>query len=533
MRARPAFMIRSTLLTASTTLIAAAALVPSAGAKILGPSTGVSAVRTGSTVDVRFTPAALATSRLKAGRTVGLDCSVERPRSPLQLVDADSQDASGSDSDRTWGDGTVGADGVAHVKLLGNTPDNVPGAADTCDVERVHHVDAHNTDSTFVAEVPLTPAAVTRVDEAERAPALRRLLQRAHTATGYQPAATLGAGVVAMDAPDATPPAGLIGYWTDGTHAAAATLSAAGRRLVIQDLGGYVLATNVLNEMDPYGETDDIPADVAARLRSDVRTEPKSPDADRTRSPFRSNTPLAPADGIRATVSGRRATVRFTGRAARTLRALRGRRVTIGCSAIPAPSLLPSFVDQALHAEGGAGVGRVPAHGDAVTVTLKGGTGDVCSVIDDFHAVAFAGGTAAGKAWMQDLAALTVFNSGAVDFAAPGGQAYRTTGQLVAAGRKLGYVAMSGPDGAVPVGRVGVWSDGARQAAMAVVSPSGHRMMAVDDGHGLYRTNLVSTISFLTLYVSFGQDDGTSSSSGSGDSSGSSSGSFSGELDSK
>ena len=92
---------------------------------------------------------------------------------------------------------------------------------------------------------------------------------------------------------------------------------------------------------------------------------------------------------------------------------------------------------------------------------------------------------------------------------------------------------MSGPDGAVPVGRVGVWSDGARQAAIAVVSASGHRFMAVDEGDGLYRTNLLSAISILTLSVSFALADGTSSSSGSGESSGSSSGSFSGELDSK
>ena len=199
------------------------------------------------------------------------------------------------------------------------------------------------TDSTIVARVPLTPAGATRVDEAERAPALRRLLQRAHTATGYQPVAALGAGVVAMDSPDATPPAGQIGYWTDGTHAAVATLSAAGRRLVIQDLGGYVLATNVLNEMDPYGETDDIAGGRRRPPQAGRADRPRSPDADRTQVAVQERHALAPADGIRATVSGRRATVRFTGRAARTLRALRGRRVTIGCSGGPGAVAAPEL----------------------------------------------------------------------------------------------------------------------------------------------------------------------------------------------
>lgn len=514
-------MIRSVLLTASTTLIAAAALVPAAGATVLGPSSGVTAVRTGRTVDVTFTPAALATSRLKAGRTVSLDCTVVAPRSPLLLVDADSQD-SGPDRD-TWGDAKVGADGVAHVELYANTSDNMPGAADSCEVHRVRHLSAHSTTSSIVARVPLTAAGAAAVDETVRATALRRLLQRALTATGYQPVAALGAGVVAMDSPDATPPAGQTGYWTDGTHAAVATLSAAGRRLVIQDLGNDVLRTNVLVEMDPYGETDDLPPGITP---AEPPTDDKSPDADKKPSPYKSNTALTPATGIRATVSGRRATVRFTGRAARTLRSLRGRRVTVACQEVPAPSLIPNFIQEFLTLKGGGGVARVPAHGAAITVTLKGGTGDVCDVIDDFHEVALAGGTAAGRGWMQDFAALTTFNTGGdIDFAAPGGKAYKTTAQLVAAGRKHGVVAMSGPDGAVPVGKVGVWSDGATQAAFAVQSASGRRYSAVDGGDGLYRTNFLSAVSLLTISESFALS--TTSSSGS------ESGSSSGELDSK
>ena len=84
---------------------------------------------------------------------------------------------------------------------------------------------------------------------------------------------------------------------------------------------------------------------------------------------------------------------------------------------------------------------------------------------------------------------------------------------------------MSGPDGAVPVGKVGVWSDGATQAAFAVQSASGRRYSAVDGGDGFYRTNFLSAVSLLTISESFALS--TTSSSGS------ESGSSSGELDSK
>jgi hypothetical protein len=520
-------MIRSAFLIASATLTAGAALVPAAGATVLGPGSGVTAVRTGAEVDVTFTPAALATSRLKAGRTVSLECSVIAARSPLQLVAVDQDDESGSMDDLTWGDAKVGADGVAHVRLLGNTPDNTPGAADSCDVERIRHITRTASTSSTVARVGLTPAGATYVDETARATALRRLLQKARGANGgYQPVAALGAGVVAIDSPDATPPAGQTGYWTDGTHAAVATLSAAGRRLVIEDAGNLVLRTNVLDEMDPYGETDDLPPEIATPAPSTAHA--RIPDADRKPSPYRSSTSLMPADGIRAAVRGHRATVRFTGRAARTFRALHGRRVLVVCQAVPAPTLLPNLIDEILRAPVAVwGVARVPAHGATIAVTMRGETGDVCDVIDDEHEVAVAGGTAAGRVWMQDLAALMGFigNGDGPKLAAPGGQSYRTTAQLVAAGRKDGYVAMSGPDGAVPVGRVGVWSDGARQAAIAVVSASGRRFVDADEGNGLLRTNFLSAVSYLFIGETFALGGTTTSSS--------SSGSVSGEFDSK
>lgn len=501
---------RSVLLIASTTLIAGALLAPGAGATVLGPSSGVTATRNGAQVDVAFTPGALAGSMLKTGRTVGVECDVAPPAAKLLLADSKSDNGHIGG----YGEGKVGDDGVARITLDGDINDQQPGVLDYCTVDRVRHIGKNGSTDNTVARVSLTPAGAVYVDESERASALRRLLQKAHTASGYQPVAALGAGVVALDSPDATPPAGQTGYWTDGTHAAVVTLSAAGRRLLIQDEGGLILRSDVFDEMDPLGLDDIDPSQVAAAASGSSQDDDSSPDADKKPTPYKSNNPLQPADGVRATVRGHRATVRFTGRAARTLRALRGRRVSVWCLPAPEPALWPSLVDELLHpsreASGGVGVARVPARGDAVSATLKGGTGDVCFVVDDRTVVATVGGTAAGKGWMQDLAALNLLDV-TLGLVAPGGQSYLPAAKVAAAGRKNGLVAMSGPDGAVPVGKVGVWTDGAKQAAVAVVSPTGRRFVIADEGDGIGRTNTLSLYSSLFLSTAFALETGDTS----------------------
>jgi hypothetical protein len=72
--------------------------------------------------------------------------------------------------------------------------------------------------------------------------------------------------------------------------------------------------------------------------------------------------------------------------------------------------------------------------------------------------------------------------------AAPGGQAYLAPA-VVAAGRK-GLTALAGPDATAPLGRVGVWTDGARHAVVAIRSASGRRLVSADEGDGMVRTNL-------------------------------------------
>jgi hypothetical protein len=53
--------------------------------------------------------------------------------------------------------------------------------------------------------------------------------------------------VVALDGPDASPPAGKVGYWTDGTRFVVAYVGkVSGRRLFFEDEGDDVVRTNVL-----------------------------------------------------------------------------------------------------------------------------------------------------------------------------------------------------------------------------------------------------------------------------------------------
>jgi hypothetical protein len=82
-----------------------------------------------------------------------------------------------------------------------------------------------------------TEAGRTRVDEVARAfdiVVVMSFAQPYAPAVAWAPAADVVAAmdgdVVAMDGPAATPPPGVVGYWTDGTTATAVTVTAAGLR---------------------------------------------------------------------------------------------------------------------------------------------------------------------------------------------------------------------------------------------------------------------------------------------------------------
>ena len=84
--------------------------------------------------------------------------------------------------------------------------------------------------------IALTDAGRAHVDEVARAFDLVVVMSFAQPliSASWAPAvdvvAVMGGEVVAIDGPAATPPPGVVGYWTDGTTATAVTVTAAGLR---------------------------------------------------------------------------------------------------------------------------------------------------------------------------------------------------------------------------------------------------------------------------------------------------------------
>jgi hypothetical protein len=212
------------LLTAAGGTARAAAPPP-----VFGPADGVQATRAADgTVEIRFTgPAAAALD----GHDLSVDCAAHPPSDGLLFTGAG---VTGDGS--TYGaNGTVGADGLLRLEM------STRRQLDACDAREATRV---------VARAALDPAGAIWVDEAPRALALRDVLSRALVAAGYRStAAMVGGAVVALDGLTATAATGQLGYWSDGAaHAVAATTSAGGRRLAIEDLGDGMLRTDVLEQ---------------------------------------------------------------------------------------------------------------------------------------------------------------------------------------------------------------------------------------------------------------------------------------------
>jgi hypothetical protein len=468
--------LRSALLTTAACLTIAAAAVPAAGAAappVLGPADGVQATLTGQTLEVRFTGTA-ATAPQIGGQQLAVACSAHPSPPGPQLTDA-------NDTPGSTGMGTVDGQAVLRVKLDGRA------GVDACDIVRFD--EARGAIDT-VARVAFDPAGETWNDEAVRAAPLSKLLDRARGATGYRPsAAVVGGTVVALAGPTATPPFGQVGYWTDGAgHAVAATYSATGRRLLVEDLGRGMLRTNVLvqgNVLDAL--TAGLFADAAL---NSVTSDGPSP---RNLSRYRAKEPVGPTDGVHAHFAGHRLTVRFTGRSAAAFRAIAGRRVAVLCFRRPAPSL---FTGPGAQPSGASAHVRVPRHGGTLTVSLSR-AGDLCSIVDAGTSVVFAPATTFGRAWFADLRAFSRLDEVPDRLTAPGGATYLTSAALAAGHPKV--MVMATPGATVPVGRVGVWSDGGPHAAVAVTSSSGRRYVMADEGDGTIRTNIYSDLVGLLL----------------------------------
>jgi hypothetical protein len=115
----------------------------------------------------------------------------------------------------------------------------------------------------LIVTIPLTQRGAVRLDERARAVALLTLLEigavlgQRDEERRFEPSAELVAAmptlrrplrlpVVALASPADTPPAGSIGYYSDGAqHAATVILSASGRRLFFEADADDVIRTNV------------------------------------------------------------------------------------------------------------------------------------------------------------------------------------------------------------------------------------------------------------------------------------------------
>ena len=468
------------------TLVALIGATPaSAAPPVLGPADGVQAVRTDTTLVVTFTGDPAKWAPL-VGRAVAATCRRTPNTTGLQLVDDPAEAATGVFA----GQEKVAADGTLRYTL--NTKDSKK-LFDTCSLSGFEK----RGDFVELAEAAVTPNGAAWLDESRRAKALHALLDRATGQSGYRPLAALGAGIVALDGSDATPAAEQTGYWTDGKHAAVATLSAAGRRLVIEDLGQGMVRTDVLEQSDPYASLWS-----AALAQAGAVEDLGDLDDSKKRSPYRGKQPLVGRDGVRVAVAGRRLRIRFTGRSAATFRKLAGRRVGAVCITRPAPSLFPPASNSRVR----VATTRVPRAGDAIVLTLRGRPGDLCALVDAEARIALVATTPNGRRWLQDIQAMNLLTEDTPDKLAPGGASSYWPTATVVTHSKHDLVAMSGPDGRVAVGRVGVWTDGGQQAAVATTSASGWRPVIVDEGGGMQRTNVLGRFDLWGLLLTSGND---------------------------
>jgi hypothetical protein len=457
-------------------LIVLAALIDatpaSAAPPVLGPADGVQATRTDTTLVVTFTGDPAKWKPL-VGRAVGATCSRAQNVTGLYLADGSGV------GDVDVGEQKLGPDGTLRYTLTTKAP------FDICAMS-AYPAEGESGSNVELAEAAVTPSGAVWLDESRRALALHRLMERAAGPRGYRPLTALGAGIVALADPDGTPGSGETGYWTDGKRATVVTLSAVGRRLVIQDLGQGTLRTNVLDQSDPFRSAMSVPTAFFDAIEDFfVPVDPKR------RSPYRGHAPLLQGDGLRVGVAGRRVRIHFTGRSARAFRRLGGRRVKVLCAPRPAPSLFPPATDAARLRV----TARIPRTGGTVALTLNGPAVDLCVVLDRGTRVALVAITVTGRRWLQDLAALELMTDlSSEGFAPADASSYWPTATVVARARKV-HVAMPGPEGRVPAGRVGVWTDGARSAARAAMSASGWRASVVDEGDGMVRTNMLGRLS--------------------------------------
>jgi hypothetical protein len=461
---------------------------------VLGVADGVQASRSGESLELRFTGASAMAAASYSGRTLSIECA--RHAVPGLLFVA------GSGSERSDASATVQreADGTLSIRTT------MTDSMDVCSVPRPSLPEHRgrrqgpfdvvpNQQRPPLARIAMTPAGEQWLEEFGHVQQLMGATRRLGTGPNYPlPTATPGSsGVVALESPEASPPRNQVGYWSDGAkRVALVTMSGAGRRLLIEDLGRGMQRTNLISDF--LSEPDSMQGTVSYIFNVADR------DPDAGRAPRGNHDAVSHEDGVRASLAGTRLTIRFTGRSRAALARVAGRRVSITCSAAALPEGLvnPGAVMDGFQLMRA----RVPRHSRVLRARVRSSIHpDICSITDDGRPVADVAPTAAGRAALTDLAALV--DLATVSSLAPKGATTYPAATAIAAKRPKRVVALAGSEDRAPSGRIGVWTDGAQRAVLTTTSATGHRFVLADEGNGVARSNVdsLSTVSLLLTTI--------------------------------
>jgi hypothetical protein len=467
----------ATVIIAAAVTVGLAGTAPAAVQRVeYGPPQGVRATATGKTVEIRFTGASATFGKAHAGRPVVVTCAAH-PVPGLAFTGPDADDAVDD-----------ALDGLATVRVAADgasvraTFKRAPG--DACEI---HGLENPALPSSEIARAALTPAGATWIDEETLGTRMVDLAYAASPSGTYRTAADVvalgGGNVVALDTPDATPPAGKLGYWSHGRAVSFVATSAAGRHLVLQDLGGGMLRTDVLEALAGWTPPQGIKLPGAAGDDGDTRSDPvaeNGPGED-----------LGPDDGVTGHLAGRTLVVRFSGgKAAKAYRSIAGHRIEVLCVTAPATPLLGGRTS---FGPGNGAAVRVPRRGGIVRVALPSGSRDICVLTFGDREVATVVPSAAGRRYLGGLAALAAFFEKVPDDLGVGGATSYPGAQTIAAAHP-GLIPMATPGQALTPGRLGVWTDAHQQALLAMATASGQRFVIADEGGGRIRTNVFTPL---------------------------------------
>lgn len=215
---------RRLLLTAA--LPALLVLPQTASAQVAGPDQGVTAARGHDGIVIRFSKRAAKTYRRIAGRRIKVSCETVSPSDHYGVsVEGGMEETVKAPRKRS------------PIRTLDRS------RADICTIR------LRKAGGEVVAAAPVTARGRTFLDELGIASLISTVLDIGGDDGTPAPASDVvaqGNGfIVALDGPDASPPYGKAGYWTNGVRVVVAGVSAAGRRLFIE-LERDVIRTNVL-----------------------------------------------------------------------------------------------------------------------------------------------------------------------------------------------------------------------------------------------------------------------------------------------